>query len=447
MEHTWRIVIASDHAGYPLKQAVLEHLAALGIRAVDMGPDNAESPVDYPDYAQLATQAIVRGEYDQGILICGTGLGMSIAANKTPGIRAALCHDTFTAHLARAHNDANVLCMGAWVMTPQRAAQVVDEWLKAEFEQGRHVPRLAKLEPASAAHSNLHATSDSWRVRSAQIGVALSPYPTDFAPLLFAGQLEAGLAAVARAGFNAVELSLRGAESIDPTTLRAQLDRYGLSVSAIATGQNCLHEGLCLSALDPEIRQAAIARVKGLIGLAASLGAGVILGGIRGRLSQAPTLQAQARAAAIAAMRECAHLAHDKGVTILLEPINRYETNFINTATEALALAQELDVPSVKLLLDTFHMNVEEVDLATTIRVVGDRLAYVHLSDSNRCAPGMGHLNWPNIFEALAAIDYRGPLVAEILPIPDGERAALQTIYYLKPFVALPMRPIVGERQ
>ena len=139
------IVAASDHAGLPLKRAVLEHLAGKGIDAEDLGTFD-ESSVDYPDFAHRLAARVAAGDGAVGILICGTGIGMSMAANRHRGVRAALCHDAYTAEMARRHNDANVLCMGARVLGPGVAEQIVDVFLSTPFEGGRHARRVGKIE-------------------------------------------------------------------------------------------------------------------------------------------------------------------------------------------------------------------------------------------------------------------------------------------------------------
>jgi ribose 5-phosphate isomerase B len=138
------IVIGSDHAGLGLKRHVLDVLAGLGRKVEDLGVDEERS-VDYPDFAH-AVAGRVAGGGAVGILICGTGLGMSMAANRHPGVRAALCHDAYTAEMARRHNDANLLCMGGRVLGPGVAEQVVRTFLETPFEGGRHQRRVAKIE-------------------------------------------------------------------------------------------------------------------------------------------------------------------------------------------------------------------------------------------------------------------------------------------------------------
>ena len=140
-----KVVIASDHGGINLKKTVTEYLTDKQIEFTDLGPDSTDS-VDYPDYAKPVAEKVAAGEFDKGILICGTGIGMSITANKTKGIRCALVHDTFSAKATRAHNDSNVLAMGERVIGPGLALEVVATWLNTEFEGGRHERRVCKIE-------------------------------------------------------------------------------------------------------------------------------------------------------------------------------------------------------------------------------------------------------------------------------------------------------------
>ena len=139
------IVIGSDHAGFAAKEAVKALLAQRGLSVEDKGCHSEES-VHYPLYAKAVAQAVANGEAPRGILVCGTGIGMSIAANKVKGIRAALCHDAFTAQACREHNDANILCLGARVLTPEQIREIVEIWLDTEFLGGRHATRVAMLE-------------------------------------------------------------------------------------------------------------------------------------------------------------------------------------------------------------------------------------------------------------------------------------------------------------
>lgn len=139
-----KIAIACDHGGIELKPAVVEFLKENGYEVVDFGCDGTAS-VDYPDYAVPASKAVANGECDLGILICGTGIGMSLCANKVKGIRAACCSDTFSARMTRMYNDANVLCFGARVVGAGLALDMVKLFVETEFEGGRHINRVEKV--------------------------------------------------------------------------------------------------------------------------------------------------------------------------------------------------------------------------------------------------------------------------------------------------------------
>jgi ribose 5-phosphate isomerase B len=139
-----RIAIGSDHAGFRLKELLKEHVASLGHDTEDYGcPD--ESSVDYPDIARPLAEAVAEGRHDLGVLICSNGVGVSVTANKVPDVRAALCHDTFSARRAREHTDANVLCMGGWSIGEGVARDVLEAFLSAEFQGGRHSRRVDKI--------------------------------------------------------------------------------------------------------------------------------------------------------------------------------------------------------------------------------------------------------------------------------------------------------------
>lgn len=145
-----RVAVGMDHAGFPLKRPLLGELERLGHQILDLGTDS-EAPVDYPDYALAVAEAIVAGEAELGVLLCGSGVGACVAANKVPGVRAALCHDTYSAHQSREHDDANVLVMGPRVIGPSLARDVLEAFLSARFSGAvRHRRRLAKVEAIEA---------------------------------------------------------------------------------------------------------------------------------------------------------------------------------------------------------------------------------------------------------------------------------------------------------
>jgi ribose 5-phosphate isomerase B len=139
-----KIALGSDHNGYGLKEIVKAHLKALGRETEDFGV-HSETPVDYPDIALQVAEAVARGDHDRGILICGTGLGVAIAANKVPGVFAATCHDPYSAERARKSNNAQIMTMGAQVIGPELAKTLIETWLNSEFQGGRSQPKVAKI--------------------------------------------------------------------------------------------------------------------------------------------------------------------------------------------------------------------------------------------------------------------------------------------------------------
>lgn len=152
MSGTMRIIIGSDHIGYSLKMDLKNHLESIGYPVVDIGCSNGTDPVDYPDIAVEVAKRIASGEFNRGILVCGTGIGMAIAANKIPGVRAANCHDAYSAERARKSNDAQIITFGAQVVAPTLARVLLDHWLESEFEKGRSERKLIKLKALDAEY-------------------------------------------------------------------------------------------------------------------------------------------------------------------------------------------------------------------------------------------------------------------------------------------------------
>jgi len=144
MKHL-KVIIGSDHGGFQYKESIISNFSSTNVEFIDAGTYTTES-CDYPVIAKDVAKRVAAGEADRGILICGTGIGMSIAANKVKGIRAALCGDTYSARLTRQHNDSNILCLGQRVIGESLAFDVVDVWLKTEFEGGRHKRRVDMIE-------------------------------------------------------------------------------------------------------------------------------------------------------------------------------------------------------------------------------------------------------------------------------------------------------------
>jgi ribose 5-phosphate isomerase B len=140
-----KIALASDHAGFHTKEKLKLFLSELGHDVIDFGTDSSDS-VDYPDYALPVAQAVANGKARRGILVCGSGIGMAIVANKVPGVRAAPCYNSSMAQTSRSHNDANVLCLSGWTQTQDEIAEIVQVWLRTRFSGGRHIRRLKRIE-------------------------------------------------------------------------------------------------------------------------------------------------------------------------------------------------------------------------------------------------------------------------------------------------------------
>jgi sugar phosphate isomerase/epimerase len=250
---------------------------------------------------------------------------------------------------------------------------------------------------------------------------------TNFGPVMFRGRLDEGLQAVSESGFNFVELSLRTTADLDPVSFAQRCDALDLGVTAVATGQACLFDGLCLGVEEPERQQRTIEHFKEIAAFARSIGAGaVIIGGIRGSLKDEGHYD-ELYDRGVEAFKACAAFTDSIDLTLLIEPINRYETNWIHTAANGLKLLDAIGVDSAKLLLDTFHMNIEEVSVVDAIRETGDRLGYMHFADNTRKAPGQGQIDFGSILDALEEIAYQGPIVAEVLPLPDDFSAVQNT--------------------
>ncbi len=244
--------------------------------------------------------------------------------------------------------------------------------------------------------------------------------------------LAQAIAVAAGCGYDAVEVMPRDARDPDPEALRAMAERHGLSVIGLATGYVALEHGLTFTHPDPEVRRQAVRAACRCLDSALLAGAPLIsIGIIRGKL-QGGASREEAWAHLVDCVRECGLYAGELGLTLTIEPGNRYETDFIHTADEGLALLRSVNLPSVRLQLDTFHMNIEEASPADAVRRAGLYTAHVHLADSNRRAPGWGHLDFRPIAGALRETGYAGAIGLEMLLVPDLEAAARQGLQFVR---------------
>lgn len=267
--------------------------------------------------------------------------------------------------------------------------------------------------------------------------MATSPTPARFAPLLFAGDLVAALQCAASLGYDGVELNLRDSADIDQSGVVAQLTQLGLSVPSIGTGQSYFGDGLSLADPDPEVQKKLRLRMQDHIRFAGRLGACVVIGSVRGRLEDGSAAsRRESYTIALDATRSLAEFASVHGVRLTVEPINRYETNFLNTIPETLEFIEQAGSANLGLLADTFHMNIEEASMDGPLQQAGAKLRHVHLVDSNRRAPGFGHLDFKPILTTLNSIGYAGYLSAEVLPLPDDQTAAMTWMNTYRSLVA-----------
>ncbi len=264
-----------------------------------------------------------------------------------------------------------------------------------------------------------------------RLAIVVSVQPARFEAATFKGDLDTNLARVASMGYDGAELAIRDPREVDVDLLERLVAKHGLAVPAIGTGQAWGEEGLSFTDPDPEVRRAAIERVKSHIPLAGHFGAVIIIGLLRGIVKPGVGHE-QAMTWLVEALQECAAAAAPAGVRLALEPINRYETTLINNVEEGLALIEAVGAKNFGLLLDTFHMNIEEPSIEESIRKAGDRIFHFHVADSNRWYPGAGHLDFRSILGVLLETGYDGFISGEFLPRPDVETAAQEAVRFLR---------------
>ncbi len=267
-----------------------------------------------------------------------------------------------------------------------------------------------------------------------KLAIVLSTHAAQFQAVAFKGDFEANVARIASYGYDGVELAIRDPKLVNAGELEAVVKKQGLEVPAIGTGQAWGEEGLSFTSDDPEVRRAAIERVKSHVPLAQRFGATIILGLIRGITPSGQTHE-QSMAYLVEALQECSTVAATEGVRFALEPLNRYETDLIHTVEEGLDLMHRVGAENFGLLLDTFHMNIEEPSIESSIRACGDRIFHFHVADSNRWHPGAGHLDFASILSALRETGYGGYVSGEFMPFPDADTGARRAIEHLRPMM------------
>ncbi|WP_164985317.1 sugar phosphate isomerase/epimerase family protein [Ammoniphilus sp. CFH 90114] len=251
------------------------------------------------------------------------------------------------------------------------------------------------------------------------------------APVLFKGDLYQSIDLAKTIGYDAIEWHINDPNEVDGEQLKAYCDRMGFSISAFVTGMGYTLDRLSLIDDSDEGRAKAVQRLKACIDLAEQLECMVIIGYMRGNI---PDLEVSSKYKQylVDSLTQLTDYAQEKGVVLAIEVINRYEVNYLNTIEETAKLIEEVGSEFLKIHIDTFHMNIEETDFVESILSCQDQLGYVHVADSNRRAPGMGHINFASIIEVLKQIGYDGYVSLECLYDQDPSETAKQGLTYLK---------------
>ena len=252
-------------------------------------------------------------------------------------------------------------------------------------------------------------------------------------PFVFWDDLSAACRSAKALGFDAVEVFPPAPDAVNPADLRGLLTDHGLSLAAVGTGAGWVKHKLTLTSARRRRPRRAKAYIRSIIDFAGPFGAPAIIGSLQGR-HDAVVDPATARRYLSEALEELGEHARQYNVPLLFEPLNRYETNMVNTIEAGVALLHSLSTRNIRLLADLFHMNIEEHDSAAALRGGADLIGHVHFVDSNRRPAGLGHIDYAPIAQALKDIGYTGYASAEALPYPDPEAAAHQTMLAFRRF-------------
>jgi sugar phosphate isomerase/epimerase len=261
-----------------------------------------------------------------------------------------------------------------------------------------------------------------------KLAITATPSHPRWAPLLLCGDITDAFRQAAESGCQGVEIHMRQAADVDLNQVKRLMKEYGLKVPTLGTGMAAA-DGLSFSHLDAAVRTQTVERVLGHVRFAAEIGSAVTIGSLSGRLGDCDVWERlDRRAAALESLGQLCKQARNAGVTVLLEPLNRYEGDYINRLADVVKIAEEIGADNLKLLADTFHMNIEEPDVCQSLRTAGPWIGHVHLADTNREAPGHGHLDVASVLEALDSIAYEGFLSFEVFPLPDPQQAIRDSV-------------------
>ncbi len=259
--------------------------------------------------------------------------------------------------------------------------------------------------------------------------IVLSTPDAEFSALSFKGSLKEGIQEAKNLGYDGVEIAIRNPKMVNVSEIKEIALENKIDIVAIGTGQAYNQEGLYMTSPSEEIRKKTIERLYSQIEFASNFGAHLIIGLIRGSIKDIPYEKGEEFF--LTGLKDIGKYAKEKGIKVVIEPINRYELNFINNVAEAILILDKVGLENVGLLLDTFHMNIEEPIIEESIKQAGERILHFHIADSNRWPPGYGHLNFESILSALFSTGYDGYVSGEMLPKPSSLESMKKTIEYL----------------
>jgi len=250
---------------------------------------------------------------------------------------------------------------------------------------------------------------------------------------LFSGDFEKSFSVAKELKFDGIELSLADPGDLDLLKLRTLIDKHGIGIAAVATGGIAVRDGLIFTSPEKSIRKGAVERIKKFVDFAALFDAIVIIGLVKGWVIDDYN---QSKSFITECLRECNDYCRDKEVYIALEPINRFQEEFFHTILDCKNYLDQIQLSHIKMMVDSFHMNIEDDDMWENMRQAREHIVHVHYSDNNRLAPGMGHFDFMKMTNVLKEINYHGFISAEILPLPDDYSAAKKTSDSMKLYLS-----------
>lgn len=254
---------------------------------------------------------------------------------------------------------------------------------------------------------------------------AISLAKTGFAAIEYTSDLEAKFKQMRGYGLDGAELAVKDPKEVDLAEIEKAIEKSGLVVPAIGTGEVYRIDGLSLSDLDTEKRKAAVERICQHIKLGKALDSLIILGSVKGQLPEGDERE-KGRSYFDDSIQKCMDVAEQQGVTLVLEPLNRYESNFMNSVRAASEYIRKIGSKNLRVLADTFHMNIEDAILEGSLLDCGDVVKHVHIADSNRLYPGAGHIDFKGVYDALKKMNYSGFVSGEMIPKPSEKEAMIK---------------------